>query len=154
YPNAINKRLQRIYILELSDSSVAGNFKNRKEVKMISTFDKPDLRNSYPNDYFDENGNPDAVLDLIKAPQAWQITKGDSSVVVGIVDRGFDENHEDLKGEIIKEIKLGKESKSDHGTTVAGSLAAKTNNGKGFSGIGYHTKMAMTTGIYSLEQGL
>ncbi len=154
YPQANSRRLQRIYSLSLQDSVLVENFKNRKEIQMISAFDQPDLRNSYPNDYFDDEGIPNRALDLIRAPQAWQITKGDSSVVVGIVDRGYDKNHEDLEGQIIKEIKLGNKSKSDHGTTVAGSLAAKTNNGKGFSSIGYHTKMMMTTGIYSLEQGL
>src|SRR5699024_4639042 len=154
YPNAVLERLQRIYKLKLRDSTFVENFKNKKEIKMISAVDYPDLRNSYPNDYFDEDGNSNTALDLIKAPQAWQITKGDSTIVVGIVDRGYDKKHEDLKGKIVKEIELGNKSKADHGTTVAGSLAAITNNGKGFSSIGYHTKMAMTTGIYSLEKGL
>ncbi len=36
----------------------------------------------------------------IKAFEAWDITKGDSTVLVGIVDSGFDFNHPDLKDKV------------------------------------------------------
>jgi len=154
YPTASSERLQRIYKLKLRDSSTISAFKKRLEVVNASPRDKPDLSNSYPNDYLDKNGNPDPGLQLVRAPQAWQITKGDSAVVVGIVDRGYDREHEELEGKIVSEIKLGNESSSNHGTGVAGILAGNTNNGKGFASIGYHTKLAMVTGTYPLERGL
>lgn len=154
YPTASSERLQKIYKLKLRDSSAISVFKKRPEIVNASPEGKPDLSNSYPNDYLDENGNPDQGLQLIRAPQAWQITKGDSTVVVGIVDRNYNRKHEELKGKIFTEIKLAKESKSDHGTGVAGVLAGNTDNGKGFASIGYRTKLAMVTGRYSLERGL
>jgi hypothetical protein len=39
-------------------------------------------------------------LTTIKAFEAWEISKGDSTVLVGIVDSGFDFNHPDLKDKV------------------------------------------------------
>ena len=98
--------------------------------------------------------------DINIAP-AWQITKGKPQVVVAVVDGGIDINHEDLKeslwvnaGEIpgngIDDDKNGYVDDvngynfvddkgvivaQDHGTHVAGTIAARNNNGKGICGI-------------------
>lgn len=153
YPDAVDARLKRIYKVRLKDSLQIEQFSKRNEIKHVSAVDFPDISSSFPNDYF-INGKSDTALDLIRAPQAWHITKGNPDVIVGVVDKGFDLEHEDLKGKIVSEIQLGRESTLDHGTGVAGFLAGNTNNGKGFASIGYQTRMAIVNGVYSLEDGL
>lgn len=46
-----------------------------------------------PNDY---NSTNQSFLNTIKALQAWDIQKGDTNVVIGIVDSGTDTDHPDL----------------------------------------------------------
>lgn len=84
--------------------------------------------------------NNDA-LNLIEANCAWSITKGNSSIVVGIADTEFDILHEDLSNQIIN-IWGNASPHCVHGTIVAGCISAETNNNVGISGIGYNTKMA------------
>lgn len=85
-------------------------------------------------------------LTKIKAPQAWDITTGTSTVLVGIVDSGINGTHDDLKNRI--NMGLCRDFTGDntvtsnppvdssgHGTHVAGIVGAQGNNGIGISGI-------------------
>ena len=79
---------------------------------------------------------------LTKTDKAWETTTGDTSVIVAVIDDGFDLNHPELKGKVYKpynvvtdntQITSGPDRK--HGTHVAGIIGAKNNNGKGICGI-------------------
>ncbi len=103
-----------------------------------------------PNDfyYYDQwslkntqQYGPGMVFDAdIDAPEAWDITTGDSSIIIAIVDEGVDFNHEDLS--VVGGYDAtgggsgGFPSGNDaHGTNVAGLAAAVGNNSIGVSGV-------------------
>lgn len=76
----------------------------------------------------------------------WEISGGSKDVVVNVVDTGIDMDHEDLAGVCIpagtggsRNFVFGMQgnniTKDKHGTHVAGTIAAISNNGKGISGI-------------------
>lgn len=78
----------------------------------------------------------------IRLPQAWNVTTGASWVRVAVLDTGIDVNHPDLGG--IVDVESGynfvdENSNSNdghsHGTHVAGTIGADTDNNQGVAGI-------------------
>ena len=104
----------------------------------------------------------------INLPQAWDITTGtpaSGNVIVAVVDTGVVLNHEDLSGQLVTGYDFisnpntsgdgngidtnpndpgdGKGSlpSSWHGTHVAGTIAAASNNNRGVSGVSWGAKI-------------
>jgi serine protease len=95
----------------------------------------------------------------VQADQAWNVTTGSSSVVVGVVDTGVDYNHPDLAANVwtndgtINRCAAGTHgynalSKScdplddhNHGTHVSGTIGAVGNNGVGVVGVNWSTRI-------------
>ncbi len=92
-----------------------------------------------PNDpYFTNQWH----LQSIKANQAWDISKG-STIPIAILDSGVDPNHPDLKNKLTLGYNFYNNNAdwSDvcgHGTKVAGTAAAITDNGLGVSGVAWN----------------
>lgn len=101
----------------------------------------------------------------INLPQAWDITTGDAGVIVAVVDTGVFLDHTDLAGQLVDGYDFisdadnardggGIDDNPDdpgdsviisnsswHGTHVAGTIAAATNNAAGVSGIAWDAKI-------------
>lgn len=83
-------------------------------------------------------------LEKIKAYDAWDIEKGNSTLTVGNIDSGIKQTHEDLIGNM-SSLSCGTDPYTDsidHGTETAGIIGAVGNNGKGISGVCWNIKIA------------
>lgn len=80
-------------------------------------------------------------LSAINAFDAWNITTGSNSVVVAVVDNGFNLSHPELKGKVVQPYNVWTHNQTifassvDHGTHVAGTAIASANNEAGLCGI-------------------
>ena len=88
-------------------------------------------------------------LTNIKAPQTWDIQKGSSSVIIGVVDSGADFTHEDLTNRVVAghDYIDGDNNPVDgygHGTHVAGIIGAQANNSVGIAGVNWDCRLLIT----------
>jgi hypothetical protein len=80
-------------------------------------------------------------IPAIQAEQAWDITLGSSSLIIGIIDTGIDPTHEDLESKLVPGFDFLNNNAIDtsddegHGTAVAAAAAAVTDNGLGIAGV-------------------
>lgn len=95
-------------------------------------------------------GTADADID---APEAWNITQGNSSIVVAVIDQGVTSNHPDLPNS--RQVRLegsnfasGEDpddpsplNDGNHGNACAGVIAATINNDEGIAGIAPNCKI-------------
>ncbi len=104
-------------------------------------------------------GTADADID---APEGWDAAglgtfPASGGPRVGIVDTGIDQNHEDLRGKTVAcaqsrglggllggSIQVGScTDDNDHGTHVAGTITANTNNGVGVAGVAFNSPLVI-----------
>ncbi len=135
----------------------------------LNLFEYVDVKHFYKPLYItnDPNRASQYYLTKIRAYDAWDISKGDSTIVIAIIDTGNDFNHNDLK----KKVAYNKADPIDgidndndgyldnymgwdfgtndnnpqitsgnHGVFVAGLAAAHTDNAIGISGVGFNTR--------------
>jgi subtilisin family serine protease len=101
-----------------------------------------------------------AELRTIRAPEAWDITRGSSSVTVAVLDNAADGSHPDLAGK----LRVGPTyvtggclspppTARSHGTAVAGIVGAATDNGLGVASLGWQTQVVSVGVLDGCGQG-
>jgi len=99
------------------------------------TMQEPDDINlAFPYDY---------ALHLIKAPEAWGLTNGDSSIRIAISDAGYVFSHPELMSKVDVISPNIVQSNTAHGTAVAIAAAGATNNSYGKSSVGYASRLEL-----------
>jgi subtilisin family serine protease len=79
-------------------------------------------------------------LRVVGLPRAWDTNRGSSRVVVAVIDTGVDPNQPDLRGGLVPGINLVNPAAPPlddhgHGTSVAGVVAARSDNRQGTAGV-------------------
>ena len=90
-----------------------------------------------PNDFALDLSEQDG-LELIRAKDAWEITKGSSNIIIGINDTYIETTHEDLEDKIEEVLANG--SVDSHGVRVSFCAAGDTDNSTGLSSIGFNSR--------------
>ncbi len=97
-------------------------------------------------------------LHIIQAGDAWGITSGSSSIIVAVADTGVDLTHPDLAGKLVAGYDFvnndnDPQDDNGHGTHVAGTIGAATNNGTGVAGICWQCKIMPLKGLDAQGSG-
>lgn len=146
YPNTEKTLFKNVYHITTDDKNLLAELQKKypkKYTRVLEFFPAPNAY--YPNDYGNTSpvknlGNPYSSrdLDIINAPGAWSISKGDKKVIIGISDTRIDTLNIDMKGKIIKDLhpdNPARTSDCSHGTNVAGIAFARMDNAFGRPGM-------------------
>jgi len=129
--------------LEADEAAFARAMAQRPEVEFAELDRVLSADELTPNDpwYVDE-----WHLKKISAPAAWSSTSGNSNVIIAILDSGVDGTHPDLVSKMVAgwNVYSSNSDTSDaggHGTTVAGTVAAASNNSMGVASVAWGCKI-------------
>lgn len=126
--------------LEESDLVLSASIDQAFQLKEEVIPNDPWGKEEYTEEWQEEH--PDGAnwwMEAINAPTAWEYCEEMQPVKIGIMDNGFDTEHEDLQGKI-KRISENNNIEA-HGTHVAGIIGATANNECGMTGIVWNSEL-------------
>jgi len=150
--------LPHTFLVQVTLASGANPLKisNRLAAERLVTHAEPNLINRHASAYTPPDGlfrrqwhlkskrAPQLVADAsVDAPKAWDVTRGQRSIVVAVIDDGFDIDHPDFQGAgkivhprdfVDGDAKPFPGGENYHGTPCAGVAIAES-NGRGVVGI-------------------
>lgn len=162
--------LDGIYTITLTDEKDAAKLMQElKHYKNVIYVEREPLFETLliPNDPAAQPGAEQSYLTAINVYDAWNIQRGDTSIVIGIIDSGTDLDHEDLAANLYLNHRdpingldddadgyvdnyygwdfadnnnMPEADGSAHGTLVSGVAVGVPNNGKGIAGVGYNSR--------------
>lgn len=151
-PNALSENLKKTFSIEFNKIGLMNEIIDKYPNIFIKTeqytlpynggilFTPNDYNTYQPQTFYEPKH-----LDMINAELAWDLTTGNNDVKIGIADTGLLNTHEEFINKNV--LILGSNTPSSHGTGVSGLAAGDTNNGVGFSSIGYNTGLIFTSGV-------
>lgn len=140
-----NKKLG-FHVIQVQDQSVREALAEYSKMPEVQYAEPRTLYHATwtPNDplYSSDQYGPQKM----QAPAAWDVTKGSSSVIAAVIDTGVQTDHPDLTGKTVGGYDFvdndnNAYDEQGHGTHVAGTIAATTNNGIGVAGVAPEVKV-------------
>ncbi|WP_173916840.1 S8 family peptidase [Halobacillus sp. Marseille-Q1614] len=130
-------------------------FKVENVEKAVKALNKnPNIEYAEPNYEFSADWTPNDTYyssaqygpQLTKTPAAWNTARGSSSQMIAIIDSGVDYNHPDLNDKTVRgydfvDYDYYPMDLNGHGTHVAGTAAAETNNAQGIAGMAPNSRI-------------
>ncbi len=158
FKSAKSDVLQRTFKMDFEDiediEGLVKDLNNHPDIEYAEPaplfFISMDVNDPYYNTNLDGgmmgSANSSWHLNLINASTAWDVTTGDSDIVVAVLDNAIYIDHPDLANVVSMAVDLGNGDDDpnppestyiwSHGTHSAGLVGAETNNGIGVASIG------------------
>lgn len=171
-----NTSQQEDYPFGLDDIKLIKTDKTKSVEELKKLYESlPEVEYTHPNHTYEALTTPNDTyysqmwgLSKLESSNAWDITTGSTNVIVAVLDTGIWKEHPDLPSANIimtpSQVYVNWDSIdfNGHGTHVAGTIGAATNNDLGVSGINWNVKLMAVQvldddGIgsdYTIENGI
>lgn len=138
--DAINVR--EIEVAEQAVQAVSKALSNNPAIKFAEPDYLVELSQTIPNDPHYASA---WHLPKIGTPAAWTISRGEG-IVVAVLDTGIDDSHPEFAGQLVPGWNAASQNTDvgdlhGHGTRVAGTIGAATDNALGVAAVGWNAKV-------------